>query len=272
MRSHFLTSGTAMACALSAATAMMPGVCSGLTAADYATDPTYSGGWAAGQNGGYGFGAWSFNGTDPTPAGVYQGMSSSSPIGTSWTLATHSDTTGLANAGRAITGGLLPGQIFSTTIDNPTPSHFFRGFDILFTSGPDNNAGGNNTAALRASVFNYGSTTWGINDAGGSSSTGINQATVAAAGMRFDLTLTSATTYSLTLTPLNGATPYTHSGTLAGPISYVDFRLWDGASGGPNDTANNFGISYMTISVPETSTLAFVGLGFGGLLFFRRRK
>src|SRR5882762_9447942 len=121
MRSHFLTSGTAMACALSAATAMMPGVCSGLTAADYATDPTYSGGWAAGQNGGYGFGAWSFNGTDPTPPGTYQAMSSSSPIGTSWTLATHANNTGLANAGRAINGGLLLGQTFETVIDNPTP-------------------------------------------------------------------------------------------------------------------------------------------------------
>ena len=31
-------------------------------AADYATKATYAGGWSAGQNGGYGFGAWSFNG------------------------------------------------------------------------------------------------------------------------------------------------------------------------------------------------------------------
>src|SRR5213082_1906386 len=119
MRSHFLMSSAAMACALSAATAMMPGVCSGQSAADYATNPTYSGGWAAGQNGGYGFGAWSFNGTDPTPPGQYQAMSSSSPIGTAWTLMTHANNTGLANAGRGINGGLLPGQTFETVIDNP---------------------------------------------------------------------------------------------------------------------------------------------------------
>src|SRR5438132_6822305 len=83
MRSHFLMSSAAMACALSAATAIMPGVCSGqvTVASDYATDPTYNGGWAAGQNAGSGFGAWSFNGTDPTPPGTYQDMSSSSPIG-----------------------------------------------------------------------------------------------------------------------------------------------------------------------------------------------
>src|SRR6266404_8262902 len=271
MRSHFLMSSAAMACALSATTAMMPAVCSGQIAADYATDATYGGGWAAGQNGGYGFGAWSFNGTDPTPPGQYQAMSSSSPIGTAWTLSTHANNTGLANAGRAINGGLLPGQTFETVIDNPTPSHFFRGFDILFTSGPDNNPGGNNTSALRASVFNYGSTTWGINDAGGSSSSGINQATVAAAGMRFDLTLTSATTYSLTLTPLNGATPYTHAGTLAGggPITWIDYRLYHGTSSGAEDPVNNFEISSMTI-VPEPSTLALLGLGSAGLLFLRR--
>src|SRR5436190_13330871 len=136
MRSHFLMSSAAMACAVSAATAMMPGVCSGQVAADYATNSTYAGGWAAGQNGGFGFGAWSFNGTDPNPPGTYQAMSFSSPIGTAWTLATHANNSGLANAGRAITGGLVAGETFETIIDNPTIYHFFRGFDILFTSGP----------------------------------------------------------------------------------------------------------------------------------------
>lgn len=270
MRSHFVMSSAAMACALSAATAMVTGVCSGQNAADYATNPTYSGGWSAGQNGGYGFGAWSFNGTDPTPAGTYQGMTSSSPIGTSWTLFTHDNHTGLANAGRGINGGLLPGQVFETVIDNPTAYHFYRGFDMLFTSGPDNNAGGNNAAALRVSVFNYYGNNWNINDTG-STSTPLSSATTGVAGMKLDLTLNSATTYTLTLTPLNGATPYTQVGTLAGPIAYVDFRLYDGASAGPNDTANNYEISYMTI-VPEPSSLALIGLGSAGLLFLRRRK
>jgi hypothetical protein len=273
MRSHFLMSSGATACALSAATAMMTGVCSGQIAADYATNPTYSGGWAAGQNGGFGFGAWSFNGTDPTPPGIYQGITSSSPIGTSWTLFTHANNTGLANAGRAIPGGLLPGQTFSTIIDNPTAYNFFRGFDMLFTSGPDNTNPGDNTAALRLSVFNYFASNWSVNDAGGGTGTGLSSATTGAAGVRIDLTLTSPTAYSLTMTPLNGATPYTQAGTLAGPITWVDYRLWDGASGGPNDTANNFEIGSMTIStVPEPSGLALFGLGLSGLLFLRRRK
>ena len=121
MRSHFrISSGAAKACAVTGATAIMAGICSAQIAADYATDPAYAGGWSAGQNGGYGFGAWSFNGTDPTPAGQYQGISSSSALGTSWTLLSHSTSSGLANAGRAINGGLQPGQTFETVIQNPT--------------------------------------------------------------------------------------------------------------------------------------------------------
>ena len=61
MRSHYI-SGAAIACAVTGVTAMMPGVSSAQIAADFATNPTYAGGWSAGQNGGYGFGAWSFDG------------------------------------------------------------------------------------------------------------------------------------------------------------------------------------------------------------------
>src|SRR3974377_632025 len=107
MKSHFkLSSGAAMACAVAGTATLLNGHCAAqsILAADYQTNSVYNGGWSSGQNGGHGFGAWSFNGTDATPAGQYQGMSSSSALGTAWTLATHDNSTGPANAGRAING------------------------------------------------------------------------------------------------------------------------------------------------------------------------
>jgi hypothetical protein len=62
--------------------------------------------------------------------------------------------------------GPLPGQTFETVIDNPSAYHFFRGFDLLFTSGPDNNVPGDNTAALRLSVFNYFASNWDVSGTG----------------------------------------------------------------------------------------------------------
>jgi hypothetical protein len=257
---------------------MATSVCSGqITAYDSASNPTYAGGWSAAQNGGSGFGAWSFNGTTDTNGvadpGGQQVMSSSQPIGTAWTLFNLGSApagSGLSNVGRAINGGLGVGQTFETVICNPTAYHFYGGYDILFYSGTDNLPGGNNNAALRASVFNYGGSSWGINDSG-AHSTPLTSATTGASGMKLDLYLTSANSYSLTMTPLNGATPYTLQGTLSGPIDYVNYRLYDGKSAGPADAANNFGISYMEV-VPEPSTFALIGLGMSGLWIFRRRK
>jgi hypothetical protein len=278
--SHFrIGSHAAMACAVTGATAMMTGICSGQIALDQASNSTYAGGWSAGQNAGNGFGAWSFDGTT-SPGGVsdpgaQQTMSSAAPLGTAWTmfnLTPVSGHSGISDTGRAITagGGLQTGQTFQTVIENPTGYHFYGGFDILFENTTDNDLAGDNTSAIRASVFNYYGSNWGINDIS-SHSTPLSSSTTAVSGMQLDLTLLSATTYSITLTPLNGATPYTLNGTYAGPINYVNFRLYNTASTGPNDVADNFGISYVEI-VPEPSTLALIGLGSAGLAFLRRRK
>ncbi len=283
--SHFkIGYHAAIACAVSGATAMLTGICSGQIAQDGATDPAYAGGWSAGQNGGFGFGAWSFNGTvapvtgTPNP-GAQQTISSASPVGTAWTLfnlGSAPTSSGLSDVGRAITeaGGLQSGQTFETVIDNPTTYHFFGGFDILFTDGPDNNVAGDNTAAIRVGVFNYGGSNWGINDSNGGTTSPLSSSTTGVAGMKLDLTLTSATAYSVTLTPLsNPSGAYTLNGNYTGTIGYVNYRLYDGLSAGPNDTANNFEISGMSISpAPEPSTLALIGLGSAGLMFFRRRK
>jgi hypothetical protein len=264
MRSHFVTaSRVATACAVAGAAAAMNGNCAAgtLIAADYATNATYLSGWSTNQNGGYGFGAWSFSGTsdpsDNSDPGGQQTMSSASPIGTAWTLfnlpqGTNSGS-GISNVGRAITepGGLQPGQTFETIINNPTAYHYYGGFDILFYNGADNLPAGNNNSALRTFVFNYFVTTWRTVDNSGTTPSPLTAATTAAAGMKVDFTLLSTNTYSLTLTPLsNPSAAFSHSGTLRTnlPINWVNYRLWNGPSSGPNDVANNFGISSMTIA------------------------
>src|SRR6266850_4444497 len=258
MRSHFLLSqGITATCAIAGALSMLPtnSPAQSLVAADYATNSTYASGWSAGQNGGYGFGPWSFNGTDATPAGLYQGMSTASALGRSWTLLTHSTTNGLANAGRAISepGGLQPGQTLELVIQNPMGYSYWSGFDMLLTSSLDNNPGGNNTAPLRTLVFEYFITNWKLVDDSGPTVTPLDPSTTGVAGMKFDLTLTSTNTYSATLTPLSDpSSAYTQAGTLKTnlPINWVNFRLWFRTSSGLADTANNFEMSSMTISGP----------------------
>jgi PEP-CTERM motif len=292
MRSHFRLNHGAAACAVTGVAAMLTSIASAQVAADSATDPAYAGGWAAGQNGGFGFGAWSFDGTQApdnsfTTSGQ-QGISSSSPLGTSWTLFNLSSTAGLANAGRAITepGGLQVGQTLETVVENPSTTHFFRGWTIslnsgnnnIYPGGPSNNPPGDTglsqVQAYHFEYFNYGQ--WTVNDLSGNTGTTLVNTDTSIAGMKLDFKLTSPTTYSLTMTPLGGsAGAYTQVGTLAngGPIDWIQFQLYNNVSGGLNDTANNFEISGMTISpAPEPSTLALIGLGSAGLLFLRRRK
>ncbi len=241
---------------------MLNGNCSAqpFVAADYATNSIYAGGWSAGQNGGYGFGAWSFDGTTDTNGnsdpGGQQTTSSASPIGTAWTLFNLGSApagAGISVVGRAINpaGGLQTGQTFETVISNPTAYHYYGGFDILFYNGTTNLPAGDNAAALRTLVFNYYTTLWKINDNTGTTVTPLTAAATAAAGLKFDLTLTSTNTYSLTMTPLsNPSAAYTQTGTLNAslPINWVIYRLWNGQSSGPNDTAENFEISSMTIA------------------------
>ncbi len=278
--SHFkIGRRAAIACAVSGATAMLTSIGSAQIAYDSAS--SYSS-WTAGSTGGYGFGAWSFDGTtDPSGTanpGDQQTLANVAPLGPAWTLFNLTPAagqgSGISDVGRSITeaGGLQAGQTFETVIENPNGYHFYGGYDLLLGNLTDNDPAGVGTSAIRIQLFNYFGSIWNINDTG-STSTGLSASTTAAAGLQLDLTLTSATTYSLTMTPLNGSGAYTQTGTFASslPINYVNFRLYDGVgSTGPNDVADNYGISYMEV-VPEPASMALVGLGLAGLAFFRRK-
>jgi hypothetical protein len=279
MRSHFLCSA-AIACAVTGATALLNSNCAAgpFVAADYATDATYAGGWTNGQNGGYGFGPWSFDGTTSTMTnniytngipdpGDQQAISTGSAIGTAWTLFNSTAKpppagAGISDAGRAITepGGLQPGQTLEAVIQNPSVFHYFRGWDVLCVNSTNNYPAGQPTsggltAAIRTQVFDSAfynpGTNWSISDGDGSLPTTLYAGTTAAAGMKYDLMLTSTNTYLITLTPLsNPSAAYTQSGTLDTnlPINWINFRLYFGPSAGPNDPANNLEISSMTIA------------------------
>jgi hypothetical protein len=295
MRSHFIGS-TAIACAVTGATALMPNTGTAQVAFDSAANSTYNSGWTAGQNGGSGFGAWSFNGTT-SPGGAsdpnaQQETSSAGAIGRAWTLFNltpgSGQGSGISDVGRSISeaGGLQVGQTFQTVIQNPSvwggtynPSLYgggYGGWDLLFGNATDNNAAGVNTSALRIQVFNYFNS--GLNlsgsDTASFSMSPLTGSTTAAAGARVDLTLTSATTYSLMVTRLSDNTVFSRTGTLGSslPIDYVNYRLYNTPSTGPSDVADNYGISSMEITAaPEPGSLALLGLGLGGLVFFRRK-
>lgn len=248
-----------MVCAAAGAVTLLNGRSGAQVAADYATNSVYSGGWSAGQNAGNGFGPWSFNFSDQgITSGAIQSMSTASTLGTAWTLMNTDSGSGISNVGRSILepSGLQVGQTFETIIQNPVNNagiYTYRGFDILFTSNTDNDPAGENTAALRLTVFDYFNPAmkWAITDSTDEPRTSLSAMTSGASGMIIDVTLTSTNTYTLNMTPVSDpGSPYlTFSGTLATnlPINYINYRLWNTASAGPADTPNNLEISSMTV-------------------------
>src|SRR5215469_1352101 len=229
MRSHFLPQKVTAVCAVAGAATLLGGnaPAQNFVAADYATNPTYTSGWSAGQNGGYGFGPWSFAGTDDASnnpdAGAQQTMSSTAAIGRSWTLFNLATAAGISIAGRSLNGTneLQPGQTFETVFQNPSAYggfYTYTGFDVLFGNGTISPPAGDNAAALRVQVFNYYnlSAPWKVSDNSGTTVTPLTGPVTSTAGVKLDFTLLSTNTYSFSMTPLDNPTnAYTQTGTLA---------------------------------------------------------
>jgi hypothetical protein len=302
MKSHFLPNGgIAVACAVAgASTLMMNGSCAAQTliAADYATNSIYAAGWSAGQNGGHGFGSWSFA-TDPITDGVtsQNTMDSTSPydpFGVAWTLyspigpavgspnppdtGTGAPTGDVARAGRAIpNGGLQVGQTFSTIISNPTERKFYRGYTIILSTGTNNVLYGGAGTAIVAGTFDYyvpGS--WYTLPTFSTGGTGLFDTDTTTNGMELDVTLTDTNSYHLVMTPLgNPQNAYTEDGTFDAtnaPINWVTYQLYNTDSdfynftnGIPSACANpqrtDFYIQSMTITGPPPFALNIQKVG-----------
>lgn len=264
-----------------------------LIAADSATNAPYDNGWQAGDNGGFGFGPWDFTGTYNTPVGQTMDIfSAPNDLGRAWTLFNADAPPGpgsgtdIAQAGRAIPGGLAPGHTLTVVIDNPTERQFFRGYTVRFNTGGGNTVyAGVPQSRMAVGTFEYFTNgKWYATGTGGNPplfDTDTNH------GMRIDLTLTGANTFHLEMTPLNNpGIAYQKSGTLAGPagapINWVEFELFNTDSDWyPSQTITggetDFYISYMQISgpiVPEPSTalLAMAGAAGSGALVRRKRE
>jgi hypothetical protein len=284
----------AAVCLVGAASAWSSAVTyAALLAADSATNAPYDNGWQAGDNGGFGFGAWDFTGTYTTPVGQTMDIfSHPNDLGRAWTLynadAPPGPGTGtdIAQAGRAIPGGLGIGQTATVVIDNPTERRFFRGYTVRFNTGGGNTVfAGSPQSRMSIGTFDYAPPAGDWFSTDGSPTlldTDTNH------GMRIDFTLTGANTFALVMTPLNDPSlAYTDTGTLDGPagsaIDWVEFELYNTDSdyypthsitGGETD----FYISYMQISgdiIPEPSSAALMLLGgtaAAGLVRSRKRE
>jgi hypothetical protein len=284
MRSHFsLNQGVAAACAFAGAAAMLNGNCCAQTfiAADYATNATYAADWSAGQNGGYGFGPWSMNGTEATSPNEHamDRTSSYDPFGVAWALfnpegsapssgfpdnspgtcANPPTGTDISRAGRALpNGGLQPGQRFSTVIANPTDRRFYRGYTIVLSTGSDNIAYDKQGSQVEVGTFEYFTYgKWYTPQSYPTGGTSLFDTDTSTNGMQLDVTMTSTNAYQLVMMPLgHPELAWSEHGTLKtnGPINWVTYQLYNtdsnfyppGCPCGPDRT--DFYIKSMTVS------------------------
>ena len=235
-------------------------------ATDNASQPEYtSDTWAAGDNGGSGFGAWTtvtqgFIGSSTQNGGTSLGIDTA---GVSFGLFSNTNATGLAEAIRPFGSALTPGQTFSLDFDNGfVAGTGSQGFSLL--SGTQVRfefyfqAGGTNTYKIDGLTIQE--TAHGFT----------------ADGMQTSLTLTSADTFSFTVT-YNSGTPTTETftGTLDGTSGAAidNFRFFNFNPTGVTDTNDSTAYFNSPTVVPEPSSLSLLaGPAILGAWFFVRRR
>jgi hypothetical protein len=264
-------------------------MCYAQSAYDDASDSAYDDNWQAGDNGGYGFTPWNWDGgyifagtnytyNSPLYAqiddGQQNGTQFSNPhnaIGRSWAIGASTQVNeGSIHIGRGFSP-LQVNQTLTVKFDNPTSRSFFKGYFIRLngdsggTNGNICNLGygcshptfpdGYPVAKMgwdRFEYFNYGE--WNIDDAA-SSGSGVFDTDTAAAGAVMKVTRTGAETYKLVVDSLGGGADYSATRTFSNagaPVDWIEFVFFNA------NATNGRGFSDLTPTLAEAGTDLYI--------------
>jgi hypothetical protein len=271
-----LMKGTMYLAAALILTSMMAASAAGLVASDSASNPAYTSGWAAGSNGGSGFGPWDFtksayySGLGPAAWGDQTHFIDNAPVAFNSlgapAFAISADDCSYcgvySSATRPFASSLAIGETFSMDFDNP------------LLSSPDFNSQNNiisfsDSAGVEVlGVFGsnyFDGQNW--NFSGGGGSLGITDAATSG-GSRISLTKTGANTATVVF---NGTTFTNVALAGTGVIAAVTINIGNTiASNG--DGSREFFVNNLRI-VPEPTSVALLFVaGCGFVTSVRRRK
>ena len=220
-------------------------------ATDNAANSVYSDGWATGDNGGSGFGAWTIT-SSPNGgfSGTFIGNSVAGPANPDFGIYSGGNSNASLLARRPFTGGAMAvGDRFSVNLAHTQTINGQIGLSLL--SG---------TTSRWTLKFVGGGTNWLINDGGSDFSSG--QAYAADTSLSFSFTYNGGSSYSYVFGAGSG-----NNYTATADISNIDgvqfFSTNQGAD--QNMTFNN-------LAVPEPSSASLLTFALSGLLALRRRK
>jgi hypothetical protein len=209
-----------------------------LLSADNASDPAYSPAtWSSGLNGGVGFGAWTLTASGGGGGGFFVGDSANNGTGasgnintvgnTSWGVSAHGGA--LCDAVRSFNAVLGIGQVLKLDMDNGT----------VDTGGSVGFSLRNGAAADQFQFFINGGIDnhYQISDGGGIRDTPI---VLNADGMHIEFKLTTAASYSITITLSNGS-QQTFTGNLSasGPVTGIHLFNHNAGNGAAHDAYFN---------------------------------
>jgi hypothetical protein len=248
---------TAAIVAAASATPLLQNVQGAVLAFDDASQAAYSNGWQAGDNGGTGFGPWTFSYSGNTNGLLYppQFIDTAPALpGNTLGAPAFALTTGDRNnqfetseVRRTFTAPLAVGETFSADVNgsalNPSAPAFTIGntFDLLGTNGSE-----------RFSLLTNNEYHGGRWTATGDADTGI------APGNSFhiELQLLTANSYNLVLSPIGGGTPFfTQSAApLAGTagVAINRIRISDYGTGSSSDGSRELFVDNLAISGPDS--------------------